>query len=90
MMKQLEEVKRGEEADKLLNSPVFNEAVTKVRDGIINSMAQSALGDTQSHNKLVIALQLLNQIEKQLKDVVATGKMATLQTNDKPKFRMFG
>jgi hypothetical protein len=37
------------------------------------------LGDEQTHNRLVIAMQILNQIEKQLKDVVQTGKMAKLQ-----------
>lgn len=79
----LGEIKRGERANEVLENPLFKEAVTKVRDGIINSMASSALGDSETHNRLVIAMQLLNQIEKQLKDVVATGKMAAMQTTDK-------
>lgn len=84
-MSELAEIKRGERASEVLENPLFKEAVTKVRDGIINSMASSALGDAETHNRLVIAMQLLNQIEKQLKDVVATGKMATLQTDTKRK-----
>ena len=79
MDKSLEEVKRADRAEEVLNNPLFIEAVTKVRDGIIASMASSPLGDESTHNRLVIALQLLNQIEKQLKDVVQTGKMAKLQ-----------
>ena len=85
MDKQLNEIKRGEEADKVLNNPIFKEAVQKVRDGIIDSMARSALGDDVTHNRLVIGLQLLNQIEKQLTDVISTGKMAALQTDSKRK-----
>lgn len=82
-MEQLSEIKRGERANEVLENPLFKEAITKVREGIINSMAISALGDAETHNRLVIAMQLLNQIEKSLKDVVVTGKMAAIQTTDK-------
>lgn len=87
-MEQLSEIKRGERANEVLENPLFKEAITKVREGIINSMAISALGDAETHNRLVIAMQLLNQIEKSLKDVVVTGKMAAIQTSDKRK--LFG
>lgn len=86
-MSELEDIKRGEQADVVLNNPLFKESITKVRDGIIKSMASSALGDAETHNRLVIAMQLLNQIEKQLQDVINTGKMATLQTDN--KFKLF-
>ena len=87
-MEQLSEIKRGERANEVLENPLFKEAITKVREGIINSMAISALGDAETHNRLVIAMQLLNQIEKGLKDVVTTGKLAAIQTTDKRK--LFG
>ena len=77
--KSLEEIKRAERAEEVLNNPLFIEAVYKVRSGIINSMAESPLGDDRTHNRLVIAMQILNQIKKQLTDVVQTGKMAKLQ-----------
>jgi hypothetical protein len=77
--KSLEEIKRAERAEEVLNNPLFIEAVDKVRSGIINSMAESPLGDDRTHNRLVIAMQILNQIKKQLTDVVQTGKMAKLQ-----------
>ena len=82
-MKELEEIKRGERASEILDNPLFKEAVEKVRNGIIDSMARSPLGDSETHNRLVIAMQLLNQIEKQLIDVMTTGKMATMSTSDK-------
>ena len=89
MDKSLEEVKRGEQAAVVLENPLFKEAMTKVKDNIVNTMATSPLGDEKTHNRLVIALQLLNQIEKQLTDVMNTGKLATIQT-DRPKFKIFG
>ena len=79
MDKQLNEVLRGEEAAKVLESPAYKEAIEAVRSGIIANMASSPLGDEKTHNKLVIALQTLNQIEKQLHDVMTTGKLAAMQ-----------
>ena len=87
--KSLEEVKRGEQAAVVLDNPLFKEAMSKVKENIVNTMATSPLGDEKTHNRLVIALQLLNQIEKQLTDVMNTGKLATIQT-DRPKFKIFG
>ena len=87
--KSLEEVKRGEQAAVILENPVYQEAIKKVKDNIVASMATSPLGDEKTHNRLVIALQLLNQIEKQLTDVMNTGKLAKLQT-DTSRFKVFG
>jgi len=87
--KSLEEVKRGEQAAQILDNPIYKEAIDKVRESLISSMANSPLGDEKTHNKLVIALQLLNQINKQLTDVMTTGKLAAIQT-DKPRFKVFG
>ena len=87
--KSLEEVKRGEQAAQILDNPIYKEALEKVKDSLISSMANSPLGDEKTHNRLVIALQLLNQINKQLTDVMTTGKLAAIQT-DRPKFKIFG
>ena len=83
MDKQLTEIKRGERAAEVLSNELYKESVEKVRDGIIRSMSQSALGDSETHNRLVIALQLLAQIEKQLADGMTTGKLAAMSTSDK-------
>jgi hypothetical protein len=89
MAKQLEEIKLGEQAAQILENPVYIDAIAKVRENIVSSMTASPLGDEKTHNRLVIALQLLNQINKQLTDVMQTGKLAAIQT-DKPKFKIFG
>lgn len=81
-MTNLEEIRRGDDARQILESPLFKEAVGMVRDGLMSAMQQSALGDEKTHNRLVIGLQLLAQIEKQLQDVMLTGKMASMQVND--------
>jgi hypothetical protein len=89
MAKELEEIKLGEQAAQILENPVYIDAIAKVRENIVSSMTASPLGDEKTHNRLVIALQLLNQINKQLTDVMQTGKLAAIQT-DKPRFKIFG
>lgn len=89
MTKPLEEIKLGEQAAQILDNPVYKDAIERVRDNIVNSMTNSPIGDEKTHNRLVIALQLLNQINKQLTDVMQTGKLASIQT-DKPRFKVFG
>ena len=86
MDNQLTEIKRGEEADRILSNPLFIEAFESIRESIINSMSQSAFGDSETHNRLVIAMQLLSQIEKQFKDHVATGRMSAMKVDDRFKF----
>lgn len=81
-MDNLQEIRRGDDARIILESPLYIEAVGKVKEGLIGAMQQSPLGDEKTHNRLVIGLQLLGQIERQLKDVMLTGKMAQIQAND--------
>jgi hypothetical protein len=87
--KTLNEIKRGEQAEKILNNDVYKDAFNVVKNNIINAMNDSPLGDDKTHNRLVIALQTLSQIEKALADVMQTGKMAKIQVEDK-RFRVFG
>lgn len=80
--KALEEIKRGGEAEKILSNKVYQEAFNKVRDNIVDAMQNSPLSDDVTHNRLVIALQTLTQIEKALTDIMQTGKMAQIQVKD--------
>lgn len=80
--KTLEEIKRGEQAQKILDNEVFKESFIAVKDHIIEAMQVSPMGDEVTHNRLVIALQVLAQIEKSLTNVMQTGKMAKIQVNE--------
>lgn len=84
-----EHINRGDEAERLLLNPIYREAMGRVKDGVINSMQQSALGDKETHNRLVIALQLLNQIEKNIKEVAETGKLTRIQVESGGKIQQF-
>jgi hypothetical protein len=81
-MTEKEEISRGVEAERILNHPLVQEFFNKARNGIVDSMSSSPLGDDKTHNRLVIALQVLNQLEKSFKDVINTGKMASIQVKE--------
>ena len=83
--KAYEEITKGGEAEKILSSAVYQEAFTRVKTNIIDAMQNSPLSDDVTHNRLVIALQTLNQIERALTDIMQTGKMAKIQVNDNVK-----
>jgi len=86
-MANMTEIYRGDEANKLLENDIYIESMQKVRDGIVKAMQDAPMGDEKTHNRLVIALQLLNQIEKQIKDIATTGKMAKLQFEQQSTMR---
>ena len=80
---------RGHAAQDLLDNPLFKDAVKAVRDGIVDALSTAAMGDEKAHNRLAIALQIVNQIEKQLISHVQTGRMAALSLKEGigPKLR---
>lgn len=80
-IKSQEEVNKGQEADRILNNPVYKEAIESVRKGLVDAMASSPMGDDKTHNRLVIALQLLNQIDRNLRTYMQTGQMAKIQAS---------
>jgi predicted metal-dependent phosphotriesterase family hydrolase len=82
-----EEIIRGDEAERLLANPLLKTAFADCRAGIVAAMTGSAMGDQQTHNRLVIALQLLTQIEKSIATHVQTGRMAQVQVADKSYLR---
>ena len=88
-MNEKEEVIRGHAAQDLIDNPLFKDAVKAVREGIVSAIANSAMGDEQTHNRLAIALQLVNQVEKQLVTHIQTGRLAALSIKDGigPKLR---
>jgi hypothetical protein len=80
------EMIRANDAKRILNEPLYQEAFSLVEEGILRAMKGSAMGDESTHNRLVIALQVLEKVRKHLEDVMLTGKMAELQLEDKKGF----
>jgi hypothetical protein len=85
----MDEITRGKDAARILNEPLYQEAFSMVRDGIVKAMTQSAMGDEKTHNRQVIALQVLEMVKRHLQTTMETGQMAEIQVQDKKGLRKF-
>lgn len=73
------EIKRGEEAARLMQNPVYVEALQKVRETIIKTWENAPIRDKEGQNELKLMLKLLNDVQHNVETVIQTGKLAKLQ-----------
>ena len=78
----LDDIKRGEEAKRLIENPLFIEAFDSVKNSLVDSISRSGLGDEKTHHNLAIALQLLAQIRRVFVEQVETGEMEVIQAHE--------
>lgn len=78
-----EEVSRAGQARDVLESPIFREACSHVRDGIVSQMERVAVSDDAMHTKLILTLQCWSALERYLKSIVETGDMADMELEQK-------
>ncbi len=76
-----EEVKQGGKAKELLNNPLFEDSFNGIREGLIQQIESCPLKDDDLRNQLMISLQLLKQIKRQLIESIETGELAKFQLN---------
>jgi len=74
-----EEIRRANEAERLMSTPMLAEAFEKVEKGVVDAMRQSRLGDDKTHTKLVMMLQVVGSIRSHFTEIMETGKLARIQ-----------
>lgn len=79
------EASDGIRASALLNDPTYQDAVSKVRQGIIDKWSSSPVGDRDGQHELRLMLKLLTDIEKNIAEVATTGRLASLQIEEEAK-----
>lgn len=88
-MKPEDEIIRAQEARRILESDVYIEAWQGIKDGIVRAMSDAPIGDEKTHHKLVIALQIVNKLQKELETIVQTGRMAEIELEKKSLMQRF-
>lgn len=66
---------RALQAERLLADPLFKGAVAAVEQKLVDAIKQSPVGDVDTHHNLALSLQLLGQIDRQLRNWVADGQL---------------
>lgn len=77
-----EEIVRGEEAKRILESKVFKDSMSKLKESIVNELSRSNIkGEhaTTEQSQLIMLLQVSNNFERIINDVINTGKLAAKQ-----------
>ena len=73
-----EEIRRGEEAQRLLDEPILKEAFEAIELTFIDKLKRIDVGATEAQRDLIVSLQLLNKVKKYIEEVATTGKLAQL------------
>ena len=72
------EVRRGEEAKRVLAEPLLSEAFEVVEAAIIAKLKTIDVGAMDAQRDLVVSLQLLNKVKGYIEQVAITGELAAL------------
>lgn len=87
-MTQDEEIRRGHEAERLMNEPMLKGAFETVEKSLIDAMRRVAMGDKDTQHELVLSLQLLHRVRGHMVEAMETGKLArTMAEKAKRLFR---
>ena len=67
---------REEQAHRLLNDPMYNEAFDTLGENLFNTWANSSVNDVESREQCWLSLRLLERLRLHLTSIVETGEMA--------------
>ena len=87
-MEARDEIARGEEAARILNSSVFNDAVKDIENAALKQLKKSPVKGptaTTEQQQLILLLQVSNMFVKLLQEVIDTGKLANQQLINEKK-----
>lgn len=71
-----EKIRRGHEAERVMNEPLLVEAFKEVEAGLVQAMKLSKLGDEKTHHELVLMLQLHGRLRGCFLYHMQTGQLA--------------
>lgn len=73
-----DEIRRGEDARRVLAEPLLKEAFEKIEAAVMDEIRRVDVGDANKQRDLIVTFQLLQKVRRYLADVVTTGDLAKL------------
>ena len=71
-----ERVAQANEAETLLQSPVFTEACDLLEEKYINAWISSGVGDEQKREQCYLSLKVLSEVKLEIESMINGGKIA--------------
>lgn len=81
-MTEEEEIRRGHEANRLLENPLFKAAFEMVETGIVDAMRRVPMGDASGQQTLILSLQVLSKVRGYIAEAAQTGQLAALSKQE--------
>jgi hypothetical protein len=75
------EQQRGQQAKRILEDPIFVEAIQKVSQELDQEWINSPIRDTEGREKIYMMKKMLGILHVQIKSVMDTGKLASKQVD---------
>ena len=75
------EQQRGHQAKRILEDPIYVEAIQKVSQELDQEWINSPIRDTEGRERIYMMKKMLNVLLVQIKSVLETGKLASKQIN---------
>ena len=71
-----EELRRADEAKRLLDNPLFKEAFKTIREELIKHLLNTRVAEEMERDRLYITIKALDLVEQHIQSVLETGKLA--------------
>jgi len=71
-----EELRRADEAKRLLDNPLFKEAFSTIREELIKHLLNTRVAEELERDRLYITIKALDLVEQHIRSVFETGKLA--------------
>ena len=71
-----EELRRADEAKRLLETPLFKESFTTIREELIKHLFNTRVAEEVERDRLYITIKALDLVEQHIRSVFETGKLA--------------
>jgi hypothetical protein len=77
------------QAEILLDNPIYQEAMSLVRDGIVERWEACPIRDIDGQHELKLMLKLLGDLQSNIKNFVDSGKLARIEIEEDKKIKEF-
>ena len=76
MGKKGEEIKRGQDAERLVKDPLYKEAFDVTKENLIDMLLNTKISEEVERDRIYITIKSLDLVDQHIKSVLETGKLA--------------
>jgi len=70
------EIKRGQDAERLINDPLYKEAFDTTKNLLIQLMLQTDISEETERDRIYMTIKSLELVEQHIRSVLETGQLA--------------